>query len=111
MHIKKNNKRTTIINIGVPIKSLNDSQMRALVYQARTQNVGDWVTAIQQFPLRCCSQTDIRLFLQFNLNVAIDGELKPIIGWGHPDLIFHFKNGPCPIFLDCTFYATPEERI
>jgi hypothetical protein len=54
---------------------------------------------------------DIRLFLQFNLNVAIDGELKPIIGWGHPDLIFHFKNGPCPIFLDCTFYATPEDKI
>jgi hypothetical protein len=49
MHIKKNNKRTTIIIIGVPIKSLNDSQMRALVYQARTENVVDWVTAIQQY--------------------------------------------------------------
>jgi hypothetical protein len=111
MHIDTNNKRTIVINLGIAIKSYNDSQMRSFVYQARTQNVGDWVQAIQQFPLRCCSQTDPILFLQFNLNVAVGGKLKPIIGWAHPDLMFHFRAGPCPIFLDCTFRTTPEKKI
>jgi hypothetical protein len=43
--------------------------------------------------------------------VAIGGELKPIIGWAHPDLMFHFRCGSCPVYLDCTFRTTPEEKI
>jgi hypothetical protein len=47
MRIDMTNKRIIVIILGIAIKSYNDSQMRSLVYQARAQNVGDWVTAIQ----------------------------------------------------------------
>lgn len=92
----------------VAIQTLNDAQIRGLVYQARVKNVGEWYMAIQQHPLRSCSAVDERPFLQFVLNANIDGEMHNIIGWGHPELIFLLKFGPCPIFLDCTFSVVPK---
>jgi hypothetical protein len=75
----------------VAIQTLNDAQIRTLIYQVRVKNVGEWYMAIQQHPLRSCSATDERPFLQFVLNVNIDGEFHSIIGWGHPELIFLLK--------------------
>ena len=94
--------------LDVAIQTLNDAQIRALVYQVRIKNVGEWYMAIQQHPLRSCSATDERPFLQFVLNANVEGAFHNIIGWAHPELVFLFKNGPCPLFLDCTFSVVPK---
>jgi hypothetical protein len=37
----------------------------------------------------------------------IKQKMQHMIGWGHPSLIFHLKNGDVNLFVDCTFSVVP----
>ena len=90
----------------VAIKALNLPQMQNLVYRCRSKEFFDWESIISSFPLVHCQDGDERLFLQFNTNFNIDGSsLQKIIGWGHPDILFHCKSHPLNLFIDCTFHV------
>jgi hypothetical protein len=58
--------------------------------------------------LSLCSTEDPRLFLQFSLDVNIDGEIKKLVGFGHPRLIQYIAYNKVHIFIDCTFSMCPK---
>jgi hypothetical protein len=70
---------------------------------------GSWEHAVRSHPLRSVGADDSRCFLRFFVDVVIDktGDLTRMLGFGHPDLMFELKHGPCPLFFDGTFRIVP----
>ena len=88
------------------VNALTIPQLSGLVYRSRSKEFYDWESIIQSYPLVHCSDSDERLFLQFNCNINIGGDtLQKIIGWAHPDILFHVQNYPMNLFFDCTFHV------
>ena len=88
------------------VNALTISQLSGLVYRSRSKEFYDWESIIQSHPLVHCSDTDERLFLQFNANICVGGDMmQKIIGWAHPDILFHCQNYPMNLFIDCTFHV------
>ena len=88
----------------------NRQQLRDMVYRIRTMEHGTWEHAVRSHPLRSVSADDPRAFMRFFADVVIDktGDLTRMLGFGHPDLMFELKHGPCPLFFDGTFRIVPS---
>jgi hypothetical protein len=91
------------------VKLLDVNQLCKEVYNARAEVFGtSWEGAIKSAPLINPSDTDDRLFLQFDAEwAACDKTFQRILGWAHPDLVFLLKTGPLNAFVDCTFKCVP----
>ena len=66
------------------------------------------IVIINTPPLCFNADDDTRLFVAFQYNVNIDGQLQRIMGWGNSDLIFLLKSGDKNMFFDATFSITPK---
>lgn len=80
--------------------------MQTHVWGLRFKEFGTWETRIKTAPMMNVSDTDGRLFLQFDHSFASDGKssdslqcIERMIGWANPDLIFLFKAGPVNTFI------------
>ena len=88
------------------VNALSISQLSGLVYRSRSKEFYDWESIIQSHPLVHCGDTDERLFLQFNTNIHVGGDqMQKIIGWGHPEILFHCQSYAMNLFIDCTFHV------
>jgi len=87
---------------------LTKDSMKKSVYYFRDKAFGDCEQKITSIQYSRISETDMRFFLQFKLDIPVKGDLKKIIGFGHPDLIEYVKHGPCNLFIDMTFSIVPN---
>lgn len=81
-----------------------------MVYQIMHQMHGGWEHHIRTPPTCLASDTDSRMFLQFDISYTLSGEegLSRMLGFGHPDLLFLLRTGPVNTFVDCTFRIVPK---
>ena len=87
--------------------------MIKMVYNQRSKEFGDWENMIMTAPLVLANPKTGSSFLQFNATCAIENasgtiNLEKFIGWGHPELLFHLRNGALNMFVDCTFKTVPR---
>ena len=78
-------------------------QLQKVIQGAKRNEFKEWedlICMIVAHPLAYCSDTDDRLFLQFNITQNVKNIPQRIIGWGHPDLIFELNHATSntPIF-------------
>lgn len=90
---------------------LTVQQIQTLVIRTRTGEAkGD--TKFSMAPWSTVSETDTRMFLQFdclvNLTTHNNGVFNRILGWAHPDLIKACADGPSSYGVDGTFYCVPK---
>ena len=83
-------------------------QIEQHTYRVRQKAFKDWESLIRSPPLVYAETNDIRSFLQFSLTSVIADELRTMVGWAHPDLIFLLKGAPVNLFVDCTFKMVPR---
>ncbi|ETM46383.1 hypothetical protein L914_08704 [Phytophthora nicotianae] len=69
---------------------------------------GDAFRAIETEKVRRISDDDDREFLQMNLAYPMEGKLRRIVGFGHPDLIRLMKYPGITLFVDTTVSVTPK---
>ena len=69
-------------------KSLSRDQIRRMIQRFRAEEFGNWQAVISAPPLSLASDSDDRLFLQFNSSINIDDEMVRFVGWANPNLIF-----------------------
>lgn len=101
-----------------PAALYSRKQLQTMVYDARGKEHVDWMSAISSAPLNKCTvntrgpdfkyESD-KLFLQFNVQANIDGELQRIIGWANHELMYQLRHGKTNYFLDGTFDECPPE--
>ena len=90
-------------------KSLSRDQIRRMIQRFRAEEFGNWQAVISAPPLSLASDSDERLFLQFNSSINIDDEMVRFVGWANPNLIFMAQClDTCNLFIECTFYIVPK---
>ena len=95
---------------GKPVVMLDIEQLQSAIYRSRNKEFSDWESQIRSFPLAFCDPTvsNPRLFFRFMLDVVMDGEIKKLVGWAHPSLLFLLRGGRAPLYIDGTFKVVPN---
>ena len=93
---------------GQPTIFLTIDQLQRLYYRIKQKMYENWDSIINTPPLCFNADDDPRLFVAFQYNMNIEGQMQRIMGWGNSDLIFLLKSGEKNMFFDATFSCTPK---
>ena len=75
---------TKYTKLGQAIVALDVGQLENMIYRTRTKEFGDVDESVNRHPACSIAPESNRLFLQFNLTVNVDGQLRRIICHAHP---------------------------
>jgi hypothetical protein len=93
-----------LLYAGQIIKSLSRDQIRKKIKRFRLEEFGNWQSVISSPPLCLATDTDERLFLQFNMSINIDEEMVRFVGWANPNLIFMAQFWILPTFSSIVLF-------
>lgn len=95
---------------GYSTQMLMLEQLQQYVYEARSQEYGEWRSAIWKYPILGTGDRDDANFTQFDLTINHEGTPLHAVGFAHPSLIYECRSGPMHVFIDCTFgKVVPKE--